>query len=83
VSTMHRCCLCHAIGEHRVGHIAEGGGVPLCAEHRAQCNERARKPAAPQIVTLGSPSYEEVAYRMFLAGTALADIAKPADVTLQ
>jgi hypothetical protein len=57
------CCLCSAVlGEIRDGTIEGGIGSPLCAEHRAQLNERARQPKPPQpprVVTLGSFSYED------------------------
>ena len=80
---MNHCALCLCFDEHREGADLLGGGVPLCAEHAASCRERARKPAPPQII--GSPSYEDESFRLAMAGKSmsLADVARPANVTLQ
>ena len=40
----YRCCLCDPAGKVREGRIPDGGGVPLCAEHRAQTYWSSRQP---------------------------------------
>ena len=56
------CCLCDAVdGKIRAGKIPKGGGVPLCTSHWADLLWRSRRPKPVQVVTFGSPSYEDVA----------------------
>jgi hypothetical protein len=68
------------MGEIRDGHIPEGGGASICAEHRAACLERTRKPAAPRIVTF-PPTAEDLmiehSARLALAAASAGQSAPP------
>lgn len=83
------CCLCSAIGESNPGRVPEGGGVPLCPEHRARSIEQSRKPAPPQIIMLGLQTYEDACAAAVLDGrpvkslASLAALVPPTSTTLQ
>jgi hypothetical protein len=83
------CCLCDAVlGEFRPGRIHDGGGVPLCDEHRASSAENARR-YVPPVVTLplsAEDQYVRNCVAALLAGAptvSLSDLARPAGTTLQ
>jgi len=90
---MSNCCLCLAVtGDVRPGRIPDGGGFPMCDEHRAQSAERARQPKPPQpprVVTLGSFSFEDAIAASVLCGgpslslAPLAALVVPSTNTLQ
>jgi hypothetical protein len=63
------CCLCSP-DEIREGRIRNGGGLPLCAEHRALTYWRSRQPQPP--CTIAGP---EQAYLHAIGMAALAPIA--------
>jgi hypothetical protein len=66
------CCSLCAPDKIREGRIPEGGGIPQCAEHRAEIYWRSRQPNPSRVVTW-PPSPEE-AYQTAMA-LALLDHA--------
>jgi hypothetical protein len=84
------CCLCDAVdGKIRAGRIPKGGGVPLCAEHKARLIWESRQPKPVCMITVGSLSLEDTFARAALAGDSslslapLAALAVPSTNTLQ
>jgi len=82
------CCLCSAIGESRPGRIPEGWHFSICDEHYARSIEQARKPSAPRVTVLGSPSDEDAYVAAVLRGqvkslASLAELVPPTSTTLQ
>jgi hypothetical protein len=53
---MYRCCLC-APDTIREGRIPEGGGIPQCAECRAETYWALRQPKLPCVVTPAEQAY--------------------------
>jgi hypothetical protein len=85
---MSHCCLCAAIGESRPGRVPDGWNFPICEEHRALSIEQSRKPPAPRIIVLGSPSSEDAYVAAVLRGQVkslayLAEFVPPTSTTLQ
>lgn len=70
------CALCFAISETREGNIPDGGGIPLCAEHRARTYWQSRRPPAPVVVTW-PPTVNDL---LIQAAVPLADLAVPKTV---
>jgi hypothetical protein len=84
------CCLCRAIGESSPGRVPDGGGFPMCAEHRARSTWQSRYPKPPRTITIGAPSYGDVAAARMIAeddslslASALAGLIAPTSRTLQ
>ena len=67
----YRCCLCNAVDKIREGWIPDSGGVPLCAEHRAQTYWRSRQPAAPRSeLSMIEQTYQNAMTLAAIASTA-------------
>jgi hypothetical protein len=82
------CCLCAAIGESRPGRVPDGWNFPICEEHRARSIEQSRKPPAPRVIVLGSPSNEDAYVAAVLRGqvkslASLAELVPPTSTMLQ
>jgi hypothetical protein len=83
------CCLCDAVlGEFRPGRIPDGGGVPLCDEHRASSAESARRyvPAVVVLPLSADDQYIRNCVAAALAGApsvSLSDCVRPVGTTLQ
>jgi hypothetical protein len=85
-----RCCLCDVVdGQFRAGKIPKGGGVPLCAEHKARLLWESRQPKPVRVIAFGSASFEDVCATRALVGdyslslASLAGLAAPTTETLQ
>ena len=68
----YRCCLCDAVDKIREGWIPDGGGVPLCAEHRAQTYWRSRQPPRPSAIMAPTVLERVLAHAMLVAANETA-----------